>query len=153
MDTIGVCRRTRPAFSWARAKAHGYPGPMHFWPSTWGGRPRYRGGVHLRLLIDGIVRQTTVLLAQISTSDGSRSPLSHVADQVFFELAKEIEAQGIKRRVAADMFGMALRAYQKKTRRLTESASARDRTLWQAVLELIEQGETTRSRIEKRFER
>lgn len=107
--------------------------------------------MHLRLLIDGIVRQTTVLLAQISTSSGVRSPLAHIADQVFFELAKEIEAQGIKRRVAADMFGMALRAYQKKTQRLVESASSRDRTLWQAVLELIEEGDTTRARIEARF--
>lgn len=109
--------------------------------------------MHLRLLIDGIVRQTTVLLAQISTSAGVRSPLSHIADQVFFELAKEIEAQGIKRRVAADMFGMALRAYQKKTQRLVESASTPNRTLWQAVLELIEEGETTRSRIEARFKK
>ena len=109
--------------------------------------------MHLRLLIDGIVRQTTVLLAQISTSAGARSPLSHIADQVFFELAKEIEAQGVKRRVAADMFGMALRAYQKKTQRLTESGSARDRTLWQAVLELIEEGEITRGRIEARFKK
>src|SRR5689334_21851276 len=109
--------------------------------------------MHLRLLIDGIVRQTTVLLAQISTSSGARSPLSHIADQVFFELAKEIEAQGVKRRVAADMFGMALRAYQKKTQRLLESASASDRTLWQAVLELIEEGETTRARIEQRFKK
>lgn len=109
--------------------------------------------MQLRLLIDGIVRQTTVLLAQISTSAGARSPLSHIADQVFFELAKEIEAQGVKRRVAADMFGMALRAYQKKTQRLTESASASDRTLWQAVLELIEEGELGRGRIEARFKK
>jgi hypothetical protein len=109
--------------------------------------------MHLRLLIDGIVRQTTVLLAQISTSAGVRSPLSHIADQVFFELAKEIEAQGIKRRIAADMFGMALRAYQKKTQRLVESASTPNRTLWQAVLELIEEGETTRSRVEARFKK
>jgi hypothetical protein len=109
--------------------------------------------MELRLLIDGIVRQTTVLLAQISTSSGARSPLSHIADQVFFELAKEIEAQGVKRRVAADMFGMALRAYQKKTQRLTASASAGDRTLWQAVLELIEEGEITRGRVEARFKK
>lgn len=109
--------------------------------------------MHLRLLIDGIVRQTTVLLAQLSTSSGARSPLSHIADQVFFELAKEIEAQGVKRRVAADMFGMALRAYQKKTQRLTESATSPDRTLWQAVLELIEEGEITRGRIEARFKK
>ena len=107
--------------------------------------------MNLKLLIDGIVRQTTVLIAQLSTSSGTRSPLAHVADQVFFELAREIEAQGVGRRVAADMFGMALRAYQKKMHRLTESASARDRTLWEAVLSYIGEGETTRARIEERF--
>lgn len=106
----------------------------------------------LKLLIDGIVRQTTVLIAQISTSAGTRSPLSHVADQVFFELASEIEAQGVTRRVAADMFGLALRAYQKKMRRLTESRSARGRTLWEAVLSFIGEGEVTRARIEERFQ-
>jgi hypothetical protein len=106
----------------------------------------------LKLLIDGIVRQTTVLIAQISTSSGTRSPLSHVADQVFFELASEIEAQGVKRRVAADMFGLALRAYQKKMRRLTESRSARDRTLWEAVLSFVGEREVTRARIEERFQ-
>jgi hypothetical protein len=106
----------------------------------------------LKLLIDGIVRQTTVLIAQISTSAGTRSPLSHVADQVFFELASEIEAQGVTRRVAADMFGLALRAYQKKMRRLTESRSERGRTLWEAVLSFIGEAEVTRARIEERFQ-
>jgi hypothetical protein len=107
--------------------------------------------MNLKLLIDGIVRQTTVLIAQISTSSGVRAPLAHVADQVFFELAREIEAQGVGRRVAADMFGMALRAYQKKTQRLTESASVRDRTLWEGVLSFIGEGEVTRARIAERF--
>src|SRR5262245_39330723 len=107
--------------------------------------------MNLKLLIDGIVRQTTVLIAQLSTSTGVRAPLAHVADQVFFELAREIEAQGVGRRVAADMFGMALRAYQKKMQRLTESATARDRTLWEAVLSFIGEGEVTRERIEQRF--
>jgi hypothetical protein len=106
----------------------------------------------LKLLIDGIVRQTTVLIAQISTSSGVRSPLSHLADQVFLELASEIEAQGVKRRVAADMFGLALRAYQKKMRRLTESRSARDRTLWEAVLSFVGETDVTRKRIEERFQ-
>jgi hypothetical protein len=105
----------------------------------------------IKLLIDGIVRQTTVLIAQVSTSSGARSPLAHVADQVFFELASEIEAQGVKRRVAADMFGLALRAYQKKMRRLTESRTARDRSLWEAVLSVIGEGEVTRARLEERF--
>jgi hypothetical protein len=109
--------------------------------------------VNLRLLIDGIVRQTTVLIAQLSTASGVRSPLSHVADQVFIELSREIEAQGVRQQVAADMFGMALRSYQKKTRRLAESETVRERTLWEAVLELIENEQPTRARVTSRFSR
>ena len=75
------------------------------------------------------MRQTTVLIAQLSTSSGVRAPLSHVADQVFVELAREIEAQGVRRQVVADMFGMALRSYQKKVHRLVESETIRERTL------------------------
>ena len=106
----------------------------------------------VKLLIDGIVRQTTVLIAQLSTSAGVRAPLAHVADQIFLELSAEIAAQGVSRKVAADMFGMALRSYQKKLRRLTESASVRNRTLWEAVMDFVsEQGSATRDRILERF--
>ncbi|HMJ12174.1 MAG TPA: hypothetical protein VK524_12205 [Polyangiaceae bacterium] len=77
-----------------------------------------------RHLIEGIVQQTTVLIAQISTAAGLRAPLARVADQVFLELAREFEAQGVGRKVVADMFGLALRTYQKKVARLSESASA-----------------------------
>ena len=52
-----------------------------------------------RHLIDGIVRQTTVLVAQLSTVAGIRAPLSRVADQVFLNLARELEAQGVGRKV------------------------------------------------------
>ena len=102
--------------------------------------------------MDGVVRQTTVLLAQLSTTAGARSPLAHVADQVFVELAREIESQGVRRQVVADMFGMALRSYQKKMRRLTESASVSEQTLWQAVLNLVEGEQPTRSRVLERFQ-
>lgn len=108
--------------------------------------------MNLKLLIDGIVRQTTVLLAQLSTASGVRSPLAHVADQVFLELAREIEAQGVRRQVVADMFGMALRSYQKKMNRLTESVSVRKRTLWEAVLEFVEDEQPTRARVIERFQ-
>jgi hypothetical protein len=50
-----------------------------------------------KLLIDAIVRQTTVLIAQLSTAAGIRAPLAHVADQVFLDLASEIEALGVGR--------------------------------------------------------
>jgi hypothetical protein len=50
------------------------------------------------------------------------------------------------------MFGLALRSYQKKIRRLTESASAPDETLWQAVLEHVgEKGRARRSDVLARF--
>jgi hypothetical protein len=107
--------------------------------------------MNLKLLIDGVVRQTTVFIAQLSTASGLRSPLAHVADQVFLELAKEIEAQGVRRQVVADMFGLALRSYTKKMNRLTESASVRDRTLWEAVLSFIGEVNPTRSRVLSRF--
>ena len=36
-----------------------------------------------QILIDAIVRQTMVLIARLSTVDGVRSPLSHIANEVF----------------------------------------------------------------------
>jgi hypothetical protein len=109
--------------------------------------------MNLKLLIDGVVRQTTVLIAQLSTSAGVRAPLAHVADQVFVELAREIEAQGVRRQVVADMFGLALRSYQKKMHRLTESATVQNQTLWTAVRDFVEAEQPTRKRVLERFER
>jgi hypothetical protein len=94
--------------------------------------------VNAKLLIDAIMRQTTVLIAQLSTAAGVRAPLAQLADQVFLSLAREIEAQGVGRKVVADMFGMALRGYQKKVQRLAESHSQQDKTLFEAVLEYLE---------------
>jgi hypothetical protein len=108
--------------------------------------------VQTRFLIDAIVQQTTVLIAQLSTAAGLRAPLSHVADQVFLSLAQEIERQGVSRKVVADMFGLALRTYQRKVQRLEESASASGRTLWEAVLEfLADEGPARRDRVLERF--
>ena len=105
-----------------------------------------------RFLIDAIVQQTTVLIAQLSTAAGVRSPLAHVADQVFLSLAQEIERQGVSRKVVADMFGLALRTYQRKVQRLEESASATGRTLWEAILDFVaEEGPVRRKEIFERF--
>jgi hypothetical protein len=110
--------------------------------------------LNTKLLIDAIVHQTTVLIAQLSTASGIRAPLAHVADQVFLELSREIEAQGVSRKVVADMFGLAIRTYQKKVQRVIESVTARDRTLWQAVLEYLqERGSTSRRELLARFDR
>ncbi|HKP59294.1 MAG TPA: hypothetical protein VJV78_21370 [Polyangiales bacterium] len=91
--------------------------------------------MNVPLLIDAVVRQTTVLIAQLATSGGIRAPLSHIANQVFVELANELAAQGVSRKVSADMFGMALRAYVRKVRRLNDSETEQGRTLWKAVLD------------------
>jgi hypothetical protein len=105
-----------------------------------------------KLLIDAIIQQTTVLIAQLSTAAGIRSPLAHIADQVFLDLSREIERQGVSRKVVADMFGLALRSYQKRVQRLSESASVRDRTLWEAIYDFVsEQERVSRKRIGERF--
>ena len=107
--------------------------------------------MNLKLLIDGVMRQVTVLVAQLSTTAGVRAPLAHVANEVFFELAQEIERQGVGKKVVADMFGLALRSYQRKLQRLEESRTERDRTLWEVVLAALEQGSLTRREIMARF--
>lgn len=110
--------------------------------------------MNVKLLIDGIMHQTTVLIAQLSTVAGVRAPLAHVADQVFLSLAREIEAQGVARKVVADMFGLALRGYQRKTQRLAASATAQGKTLFEAVLEYVEKERgASRRAILERFER
>jgi hypothetical protein len=106
----------------------------------------------VRILIDGIVRQTTVLIAQVATSGGLRAPLAHVAGQVFLELSRELESQGVTRKVSADMFGMALRTYQRRTQRLSQSQTDRGRSLWEAILEHLQrQGPVTREEVLRRF--
>ena len=90
-----------------------------------------------QVLIDAVVRQTTVLIAQLATSGGVRAPLAHLASQVFLELARELEDQGVSRKVSADMFGLALRSYQRKTQRLRESATMRGRSLWESVFDFL----------------
>jgi hypothetical protein len=110
--------------------------------------------VQTSLLIDSIVRQTTVLIAQLSTTSGLRAPLSHVANQVFLDLVSELEGQGVGRKVIADMFGLALRSYQQKVQRLQESATDRGMTLWEAILGYIQQHKTTsRTQVLSRFAR
>lgn len=107
-----------------------------------------------QVLIDNVVRQTTVLIAQLATSGGVRSPLARIADQVFLDLARELDAQGISRKVSADMFGLALRSYRRRVRQLSESSTERGRTLWEAVLAYLSQGRlVTRSDVLKRFDR
>lgn len=106
----------------------------------------------IELLIQSIVRQTTILIAQLATSGGARAPLAQVANQVFLDLVAELERQGVSRKVSADMFGLGLRTYQRKIQRLLESSTDRGRSLWEAVLEYIcQQKMATRANVQLRF--
>lgn len=110
--------------------------------------------MNVQILIDSIVQQTTVLIAQLATSGGVRAPLAHVANQVFSDLALELERQGLSRKVTADMFGISLRSYQRRVVRVRESVSERGRSLWEAVFEyLSSRGVTTRAEVLTRFNR
>jgi hypothetical protein len=96
------------------------------------------GYMNVRLLIESITRQTTVLIAELATSSGIRAPLANVADRVFLELTKELEAHGVSRTVSADMFGMGLRTYLRRIRRYDESSTQQGKSLWEAVLEYVQ---------------
>jgi hypothetical protein len=104
------------------------------------------------LLIDAIVRQTTVLIAALATAAGQRAPLARVADQVFADLVRELNDQGVGHKVIADMFGMALRTYHGRISRLTASGTEQGRSLWEAVLTHLQQaGPSQRADVLTRF--
>lgn len=135
-DDVRVCRRENPR------------SPGLVWLS------HTRRWMNIPLLIDSIVRQTMVLIAQLSTTAGLRAPLAHVANQVFLDLVNELERQGVGRKVIADMFGLALRSYQQKVQRISESATDHGATLWEVVLRHIqERGIVARSEVLVRFAR
>ena len=105
-------------------------------------------------LIHAIVRQTTILIAQLATTRGIRAPLAQIANQVFLDLVVELERQGVSRKVSADMFGLGLRTYRRKIQQLSESSTERGRSLWEAILEHVrERGLVTRAEFLVRFPR
>lgn len=110
--------------------------------------------MNVQLIIDAIVRHTTVLIAQVATTSGVRSPLARVANQVFLDLVTELERQGLSKKVVADMFGLALRSYQQKIERLSESSSERGVSLWEAVHGYLKSQEVvSRAQVLQRFAR
>src|SRR5262252_5045970 len=99
-----------------------------------------------------MVRQTTVLIAQMATTAGARAALAHTANSVFLDLVHELKNQGLGSKVISDMFGLTLRAYHAKVARLSESGTERGRSLWEALLAYVQQhGSVTRLAILERF--
>jgi hypothetical protein len=110
--------------------------------------------VNVNLLIDALVRQTTVLIAQLATAAGARAALAHTANQVFMDLVSELKEQGLGNKVIADMFGLSLRTYHNRIARLSESTTDRGRSLWEAMLSHVqEHGPLSRAEVLGRFAR
>jgi len=113
---------------------------------------RLEAAVNTHLLIDAVVQQTMVFIAQLATSGGVRAPLAHVADQVFLDLTNELQNQGVTKKVIADMFGMALRTYHRRVQETRQSRTDAGRTVWEAVLEFIRESEpVSGSEVQRRF--
>ena len=110
--------------------------------------------MHAALLIDAIVRQTTVLIATLATASGQRAQLAHVANLVFADLVRELREQGLGNKIIADMFGLALRTYHRKLARLSASRTEQGQSLWEAVLRFVQlQGPVSRAAVLQRFVR
>jgi predicted nucleic acid-binding protein len=108
--------------------------------------------MNTQVLIDAIVQQTMVFIAQLATAGGVRAPLAHIASQVLLDLTQELQNQGVKKKVIADMFGMALRTYHRRMRELRDSRTESGRTLWEAVLCLLREREPLSAReVHRRF--
>jgi len=82
-----------------------------------------------------------ILVAHLATAGGVRAPLAHVANQVFADLSEQLAAQGVKKTVIADMFGMALSTYHRRVRAAAESKTDAGRSVWEAVVDFIRENE------------
>jgi len=110
--------------------------------------------MNAQILIQAVIQQTTVFLAQLATAGRLRAPLAQVNSQVFLDLSTELQNQGLKKNVIADMFGMTLRTYHRKVRELSQSRSVEGRSLWEAVLDFVRQEEHVSAlEIDQRFAR
>ncbi len=108
--------------------------------------------MNAQILIQAVIQQSTVFLAQLATAGGLRPPLVQVANQVFLDLSKELQNQGLRKTVIADMFGLTLRTYHRKIRELSQSRSVEGQSLWEATLEFIRTHEpVSASRVHERF--
>jgi hypothetical protein len=71
---------------------------------------------------------------------------------VFIDLVRELKDQGVGSKVIADMFGLALRTYHDRVRRLQESATYGGRSLWEVLLEFIQdRGTVLQAEVLSRF--
>lgn len=89
------------------------------------------------LLIDAVVRQTMVLIANLVRATGHRPQLERFANQIFLELNDELRRQGVRASLLAGLFGLKLRTYHDRVRRARESVTHAGEPLFQAVFAYI----------------
>ena len=107
--------------------------------------------MNITVLIDAIVRQTSVLVAQLAVA-GGRPSLAHTSNQVFIDVVRELRQLGVGNKVIADMFGMALRTYHDRVKRLEQEARYGGCSLWEAVLTHIRtEGPVTQGELLQKF--
>lgn len=100
--------------------------------------------MNAELLIDSIVRQTMVLIAEIATATESRPQLARTADDIFRSLVEALRSQGVTNKAIADMFGLTLRTYHNRVARLAETDAQRGEQLRDAILKFIEEQKSVR---------
>jgi hypothetical protein len=88
----------------------------------------------LRVVIGAVLDQSATLVAHLATRGGQRAILSNVSSRMFLGMTRALQESGISRRVQADMFGMDLRAFRRKLRRVEASATDGHVSLWRAML-------------------
>ena len=105
--------------------------------------------MNVKFLVDSIMQQTTVLIAHIATATNARAPLAHIAAEVLKSLADELDAQDVPKKVAADMFGMSLRTFQRRLSTESEDVESS----WQKLVDFMKQrnGPVRRKEIFDRF--
>jgi hypothetical protein len=95
--------------------------------------------VNPELLIDAIVRQTVVLIAEIVTASESRPQLARIADDIFGSLVSTLRSQAVSNKAIADMFGLTLRTYHNRVARLAENETQRGQQLRDAIHRFVEE--------------
>jgi len=80
--------------------------------------------------------------------------LNGIADRFFSSIVAELEAQNIRQKVIADMFGIPLRSFQYRMSRLSRSRTDTGRLLWEVIFEYLQsESEVTLGQTLTRFYR
>ena len=109
--------------------------------------------IHELHLLKTIIRASAKLIARAATREGIRRPLGWVLDELFHGLAEELEARGVSRRVAADMFAMSKRTYLRKARSAADQIDTPGLSLWWLIRSALDEGAMTREQLMARFSR